>query len=197
MAYKFREFVTQALEQKKDLDPQIVELAKTDKDAFAALYDFYFPKVYAFVLAKTGSTTSAEDIVSDVFMKLLENLHKYQDRGMPFAAWLFTITRNMLFDYYAKQKHTDNLPLEEGIEVKDEKKDFQPASQAQRSELAEQVKKVMTRLPERELSIVQLKFFSGLNNREIAQVLNLTESNVGIILYRVLRKIKPDLNNLL
>ena len=41
-----------------------------------------------------------------------------------------------------------------------------------------------------------MKFFAGLQNREIALAMNLTESNVGIILYRVLRKIKPDLNNL-
>ncbi len=186
----------QALEQKKDFDPQIVETAKTDKEAFAKLYDFYFPKVYAFVMSKTGSSAAAEDIVSDVFMKILENLPKYQDRGLPFTAWLFTVTRNILFDYYAKQKRGETLALEEGLEIKDEKKDFQPAHQAQQSELKDKVKQVMDKLPERELSILQLKFFSGLNNREIAMVLNLSESNVGIILYRVLRRIKPDLNNL-
>jgi RNA polymerase sigma-70 factor (ECF subfamily) len=196
MAYKFREFVIQTLEHKKDFDPQIVELAKTDKEAFAKLYDFYFPKVYAFVMSKTGSSAAAEDIVSDVFMKILENLPKYRDRGLPFTAWLFTVTRNILFDFYAKQKRGETTALEEGLEIKDEKKDFQPDDQARRGELKDKVKQVMDKLPERELSILQLKFFSGLNNREIALVLNLSESNVGIILYRVLRKIKPDLNNL-
>ncbi len=186
----------QSLEQKKDFDPQIVERAKTDSEAFAQLYDFYFPRVYAFVMSKVGNQSAAEDIVSDVFMKILENLPGYHDRGLPFAAWLFTVTRNVVFDFYAKNHRTENLPLEEGMEIKDEKKDFQPAVQAKESELKEKVREVMHKLPERELSILQMKFFSGLTNREIALTLNLSESNVGIILYRVLRKIKPDLNNL-
>lgn len=184
------------MEQKKDFDPQIVERAKTDGEAFGQLYDFYFPRVFAFVMCKVGERSAAEDIVSDVFMKILDNLPKYQDRGLPFGAWLFTVVRNVIFDHYAKNHGKENLPLEEGVEIKDEKKDFQPAFQAKENELKENVRTVMKKLPERELSILQMKFFSGLTNREIALVLNLTESNVGIILFRVLKKIKPDLNNL-
>lgn len=175
---------------------QLVELAKTDSEAFAKLYDFYFPKVYAFVMAKIGSKMACEDIVSEVFMKVVENLPKYEDRGFAFSAWLFTVARNVLFDFYAKQNRSNTLPIEEGLEIKDEKDDFAPAKVASENELKDKVRVVMNQLPERELSILQLRFFSGLNNREIAATLNLSESNVGIILYRVLRKIKPDLNNL-
>jgi len=147
-------------------------------------------------MAKTGSKEVCEDVVSEVFMKVVENLPKYQDRGFAFSAWLFTVARNVLFDYYAKNKRTETLPYEEAVEIKDDKEDFAPDKSASESELRDRVKIVMNKLPERELSILQLKFFSGLNNREIAATLNLSESNVGIILYRVLKKIKPDLNNL-
>lgn len=180
-----------------DFDPKLVELAKTDSDAFAKLYDFYFPKVYVFAMAKTGSKSASEDIVSEVFMKLLENLPKYHDQGLSFSVWLFAMARNVLFDFYAKRKRGETVGIEEGFEVKDEKDDFAPAKVAAENELSESVRAVTGKLPERELSILQLKFFSGLNNREIATTLNLSESNVGIILFRVLRKIKPDLNNLL
>lgn len=196
MAYKIKDLVIVALEKQNSLPPNIVEMAKTDSDAFAQLYDFYLPKVYAFVMSKIGVRDVAEDIVSDVFMKVLDNLPKYQDRGLPFSAWLFTVARNVIFDHYAKSKKGDSLPLNEGIEIKDEKDDLHPDKVAKRGELAEKVKEVMAQLPERELSILQMKFFSGLTNREIAFTLNLSESNVGIILYRVLRKIKPDLHNL-
>lgn len=196
MAYKIKDFVIVALEKQNGLPPHIVETAKTDSEAFAQLYDFYFPKVYAFIMAKIRARDVAEDIVSDVFLKVLDNLPKYQDRGLPFSAWLFTVARNVLFDHYAKSKKADSVPLNEGIEIKDDKDDLHPDKAAKRSELAEKVKEVMTQLPERELSILQMRFFSGLTNREIAATLNLSESNVGIILYRVLRKIKPDLNNL-
>lgn len=180
------------------IDPKLVEEAKTDANAFGKVYDFYFPKVYAFVLAKlNNNSAAAEDVTSDIFMKVLENLHKYQERGLPFGAWLFTVARNVLFDYYAKTNKTSNTSLDETIEIKDDKEESSPVHQAKHSELQQKVKAVMNSLPERDLSIVQMKFFSGLNNREIAATLDLTEQNVGIIIYRVLRKMKPDLNNLI
>lgn len=178
------------------IDPQLVEQAKNDANAFGQIYDFYFPKVYAFVIVKVGNVQIAEDIVSDVFMKVLENLSKYTDRGLPFGAWLFAIARNVLFDYYAKSNKSATSSLDETIEIKDDKENSSPAFKAQETELKDKVKAVMSKLSERELSIVQMKFFSGLSNREIALILDLSESNVGIILYRVLRKMKPDLNNL-
>ena len=172
-----------------------MELAKADSQAFATLYDFYLPKVYAFVMSKVGSREWAEDIVSDVFLRVLENLSSYEDRGHGFTAWLFTVTRNVIFDFYNKH-HRQDLPIEEGFQIKDPSDLGAPHLQAEQNELKEKVRAVMDKLPERELSILQMRFFAGLTNREIALVLNLSESNVGIILFRVLRKIKPDLNNL-
>ncbi|MCC6643910.1 sigma-70 family RNA polymerase sigma factor [Candidatus Peregrinibacteria bacterium] len=185
------------MKSKTEFDTQLVELAKTDSDAFAQLYDYFFPKVFAFVISKVGSNDAAEDIVSEVFIKVVQHLPKYQDRGAPFAAWLFTIARNMVFDYYSKQSKDKSTVLEEGLEIKDESKNSSPHEQAKHSELHEKVKQVMQQLPERDLNVMQMKFYSGLTNREIAATLNLTESNVGIIIYRVLKKLKPDLNNYL
>jgi len=177
-------------------DPKKNEQAKTDSEAFGQLYDFYFPKVYPFVMAKVGDQMVAEDIVSDIFMKVLENLSKYQNRGLPFGAWLFTVARNVLFDHYAKSNKSASSSLDETIEIKDDKEESSPLHQAKGAELKEKVKAIMNKLPERELNVVQMKFFAGLTNREIAVALDLSEQNVGIILYRVLRRMKPDLNNL-
>lgn len=185
--------MTSALEK---LDPKIVESAKTDSQAFATLYDFYFPKVYAFVMSRVGSREAAEDIVSDIFLRVLENIRSYEERGHGFTAWLFTVARNVIFDFYGSGRKRELLPLDEGAQIRDEGELAQPGKLAEQSELKEKVKTVMDGLPERELCILQMKFFAGLQNREIALAMNLTESNVGIILYRVLRKIKPDLNNL-
>lgn len=185
-----------ALTQKSELESQLIESAKTDGDAFAQLYDFYFPRVYAFTMSKVSDRELAEDIVSEIFMKVLDNLPKYQDRGLPFTAWLFTISRHVIFDHYAKRQKQQSVPLEENLDQRDDDAERSPTHTAAHSELSEQVRAVMAKLPERDLTIVQLKFFAGLNNREIAATLNLSESNVGIILFRVLRKMKPDLANL-
>ncbi len=177
-------------------EQKLVELAKTDTEAFGELYDLFFPKVYAFVAAKVDSKSDAEDVVSNAFLKVLNALPKYQDTGAPFAAWLFKICRNEIYDYYKKSGKHKHGDLNEALEVKDQDEDLEPEKVVKKGELKSRVKEVMAQLPEREASIMHLKFFSGLNNREIANTLDLSESNVGIILFRTLKKIKPDLINL-
>ncbi len=170
---------------------KLVERAKTDTEAFSELYDLYFSRVYNFVAAKIGRQEDTEDLVSDIFMKILEKLDKFKDRGVPFGAWVFKICRNEIYDYYKKTGRDKTTDLDNAAEIKD--KDETPDKKAHQVELSEQVRKVLSELPERDQSVVELKFYSGLNNREIADALGLTESNIGVILFRVLKRIKPEL----
>ncbi len=174
-------------------EKQLVTDAKSNTESFGKLYDFYFPKVYAFVATKVNERDDAEDLVSDIFMKVLENIHKFEWRGVPFGAWIFRIARNVLNDYYHQHNKTKTSDIEEAYGVSEPEEKVSPHLNAAREELSEAVKKAIKTLPERELLVIQLKFFSELSNREIVQVTGLTESNVAIILYRTLRKIKPDL----
>ncbi len=173
---------------------ELVERAKHDSQAFGELYEIYFPKVYAFVRARTNQESEAEDLVSDIFVKILENLHKYKHQGVPFAAWLFKVCRNELADFYNKNRK-QTVELAEGVEVKDENQEADPKAQAKIGELAGKIKAVIQELKPTEASIVELKFFGGLNNREIAHTLGLSETNVGVSLFRALQKIKPELKH--
>jgi RNA polymerase sigma-70 factor (ECF subfamily) len=174
-------------------EQQLVEDAKTDSASFGKLYDYYFPKIYGYIAAKVNDRDDVEDLVSTTFMKALENLPKYEWRGIPFAAWLFTIARNTLNNYYVKSGKNRHLELDEGRLVVDKDKNESPMKKAEQEELADKVKKVLNNLPEREITVVQLKFFSQMTNREIMDITGLSESNVAVILYRTLRKIKSDL----
>jgi len=177
-------------------EKQLVDDARTDSASFGKLYDFYFGKVFGFVAAKVNDRGDAEDITSEVFMKALENLDNFEWRGMPFAAWLFTIARNTIINYYEKSGRTKHSSLDEAFHVKDDKREVSPHKKAEQEELSSKVRHVLGQLSEKELNVVQLKFFGELNNREIMKVTGLSESNVGIILYRTLRKIKPDLKDI-
>lgn len=181
--------------KKMDLsdEKQLVMDAKSNNESFGKLYDFYFPKVYSFVAAKINDRDDAEDLVSDIFMKVLENIQKFEWRGVPFGAWIFRIARNVLNDYYQKHNKTRTSDIEQAYSVSEPEEKVSPHIKAAREELSDVVQKVMKTLPERELLVIQLKFFSELTNREIVQITGLSESNVAIILYRTLRKIKPDL----
>jgi RNA polymerase sigma-70 factor, ECF subfamily len=174
-------------------EKQLVMEAKANSESFGKLYDYYFPKVYAFVAAKIYDRDDAEDIVGDVFIKILENLRSYEWRGLPFGAWIFRIARNTLNDYYGKYGKTRTTNIDEAYDIGEDEEKTSPHKQAAKEELAEKVKDVLKDIPERDRQVIQLKFFSELNNREIVHVTGISESNVAVIIYRTLRKIKPDL----
>lgn len=174
-------------------EKQLVMDAQSNTESFGKLYDYYFPKVYAFVAAKINDRTDAEDIVGDIFIKVLENLHQFEWRGFPFGAWVFRIARNALNDYYTQHGKKKTSDIEEAYDISEPEEKTSPHKKAFQEELSEKVKTILKDLPEREVNVLQLKFFSELSNREIMHVTGLSESNVAIILYRTLRKIKPDL----
>lgn len=176
-----------------DAQQQLVSDAQQSPEGFGKLYDYYFPKIYNFVASRIRNRDDAEDVTGDVFMKVLENIHRFEWRGVPFTAWIFTIARNELNTYYRNHSRTSTQDIEKVYGLSEDEEKTSPHIKAAQSELADEVKKVMKDLPEKELTVVQLKFFSQLNNREIMHVTGLSESHVGVILYRTLRKIKPQL----
>ncbi len=174
-------------------EKKLVLMAKQNPESFGELYNYYFPKVYAFVASKIEEKDLAEDIVSDVFIKILENLGRYEWRGLPFGAWVFRIARNAINDYFREHYKKHTVDIDQIKSIKDETIHSSPHEKTIKNELKEIVAKVLKILNQNELEVIKLKFFSELSNKEIAKTLNLTETNVGVILFRTLKKIKPDL----
>ena len=82
-----------------------------DKRArFAELYEQNFERVYAFVARRVRDRAEAEDVVSEVFYKALKGIDGYEDRGVPFVAWLYTIARNVVCDR-ARQAGREEPPM--------------------------------------------------------------------------------------
>ncbi|KKP40998.1 hypothetical protein A2229_03650 [Candidatus Peregrinibacteria bacterium RIFOXYA2_FULL_33_7] len=174
-------------------EKKLVIESQKDPQSFGQLYDYYFPKVYNFVASKVGDREITEDLVSEIFTKILENLPKYQWKGLPFGAWIFKIARNCVFDHYGKSSRLKTVDIDEFHYIKDESPHCEPDKKAINNELKEKVGEVLKKLDKKEAEIISLKFFSELSNKEIAKALALTETNVGVIIYRTLKKIKPDL----
>jgi RNA polymerase sigma-70 factor, ECF subfamily len=174
-------------------EQQLVMDAKVNSESFGKLYDYYFPKVYNYVAAKIRDKAETEDLVGEIFMKIFENLPKYEWRGAPFGAWVFAIARNTLNTYFGKASKNAHSELDDAHFVADESQDVSPKKKAIQEELSLQVQKILKQLPERELNVIQLKFFAQLSNREIVEVTGLSESHVAVIIFRTLKKIKPDL----
>src|SRR5918993_4153294 len=79
-----------------------------DPEAFGALFDHFYGPVYRYVAARVGRPSDAEDLAQLVFVKALEALPRYEERGVPFGGWLFRLARNVVIDHVrTRRDHAD------------------------------------------------------------------------------------------
>ena len=164
----------------------LVERAKTDPEAFGALYDRYFSQIYRFVFSRLRDQTAAEDVTSEVFMKALRSLPRYQDTGRPFTAWLYQIAVNTVNDRYRASRPTVDL---------DEMYDLAAAGPAledaavQRAELR-QIWSVVEGLPAQQRTALTLKFQEDLKISDIAAVMGKSEGAVKLLIHRGVTRLR-------
>ncbi|MDH7487640.1 MAG: sigma-70 family RNA polymerase sigma factor [Anaerolineae bacterium] len=160
-------------------------------DDFAELYRQYLPRVLNYMRLRVADEALAQDLTAATFERAFANRRQLRDPEA-FAAWLFRIARNELGQHHRRwSRRGAQVPLEAALSMPDG--DPLPEEEAaQRQELAELLAAV-AELAEREQEIIGLRFVAGLTNRAIAKVLRLSESNVAVILYRAVRKLRSRL----
>jgi len=161
------------------------------REIFAELYEEYLPKVFRYVRYRVNELQAAEDLTSTTFEKALVNFEKYSTDRAAFSTWVFSIARNVVIDHYRVRGRRPTVSLEER-EVDVASSAPLPDEAAIRSEERRQVKALVAQLSTEDQEIISLKFGSGLNNRQIAKTLGLSESNVGTRLYRAVRKLRDS-----
>ena len=126
-----------------------------------------------------------------VFEKVIKNRTSYSGEKAPIEIWIFTIAKNSLNNYFREQKKHQFTSLEMIMERFSTNKT--PEEYVLTEERNLRLYQSLNRLNEREKNIVALKFGAALNNREIARIVELTETNVGSILYRSMKKLKKEM----
>lgn len=170
----------------------IVARATAEPAAFAAIYDHYFSRVYNYVRYRVRDAQTADDVTAQVFERALVNIGKFRPERAPFAAWLFAIARNGVNDHFRAQKRRRWLSLEA---LRDRTSaEPRPEEVAIHNETRAELLAALARLGNRERDLIALKFGAGLTNRRIAEVTSLSESNVGVILYRAVRRLRAELS---
>lgn len=175
--------------QEKLNEAELVERAKTNDQAFKELYDKYFPRIYQFILKRVSHQETAEDLMSETFMKAFTNLQKYEFKGYTFGAWLYRIAGNVVIDYYRKEYKYKMVDIEDYERIADDKTPDQDVQQLQDRQ---QIEKLLDTLPQNEREIIELKFFAELSNQEIAEALNIKANHAGVIIYRALKKLSKN-----
>mgnify|MGYP001457323916 CR=1 FL=1 len=167
-------------------EAQLVQQARHDPTAFGQLYDRYVDRIYAYVQRETGDTAVAQDIVSATFEKALQNLPRYEWRGVSFGAWLYKIARNEIRMQYRRQKWF--APLQDRFFS-----DAHVERAVQQQEEQDAVRQALKRLSARDQEILRLHFFEELSHAEISIVVNCSTRNVAVRLHRALKRLRRKL----
>jgi RNA polymerase sigma-70 factor (ECF subfamily) len=170
----------------------LVEAAKKNPDAFEALYNKYFYKIYSYLHSRTRDKYLTDELTSDTFYKAFVHLNKFKNQGFPFSSWLYKIASNELMMYYRRHKkaihHLDiqttalEVLLEEKIDVSNEEK-------------LERLSELISSLSFEHIQLIQWRFFEDKSFKEIGMFLSITEANAKVKTYRVLERLKHKWKN--
>jgi RNA polymerase sigma-70 factor (ECF subfamily) len=173
----------------------VTRIQHGERDAFSSLYRTYFDRVYGYLRVALGDTHEAEDGTQQVFMRVLEALPACELRGQAFAAWLFTITRNLavtrhratgrvdVIDPTQMTRHQDAEPSNEEIRVLDWINDAD-------------VLLLIERLPIAQRQVLAMRYMLGMSSRDTAEVLGTSSNHVSVLQYRALGFLRERLTAL-
>ena len=165
---------------------QEIQAAKKDPAQFRPLYDRYYESIFKFVIRRTGEESQTADLCSKVFLKAMQRLDSYQFKGVPFSAWLYRIASNEVAQFFREVQRNRVVSLEQEnlLELANE---IEEGS----NEFDQQVIiQAMDELRTEDMQLIEMRFFEQRPFKEIAEILNITESNAKVKTYRILEKMK-------
>lgn len=183
-----------ALDNEKDND--LAVRAAWDKEAFNFLYELYFSRIYTYMRYRCNDPASADDLTAQVFEEMLANIRRYDPERAPFRAWLFGFARNIASRHRRSLNWESHLSLDEiapeGAAMEREIE----AKIIQNTEI-ESLFSAIQDLDEEKRELLALKFAGRFTNRQIAALTGLSESNVGVILFRTLNHLRLRMESML
>ncbi|HUN79462.1 MAG TPA: sigma-70 family RNA polymerase sigma factor [Solirubrobacteraceae bacterium] len=164
----------------------IARAKEGDRDALRLLYVRYSDNVYGYVRSIVRDEKEAEDLTQHVFLKLITAIAKYDDRGVPFSAWLLRLARNASLDHLRRRRAT---PAEEvyGADVQFD---------ADALDSARDLRAALDALPEEQRSVVVMRHVIGLTPPEIALRMGRSESSIHGLHHRGRRALQQELRRL-
>ncbi len=166
---------------------RLVARAKEDPSAFGELYELHFQRMYRFVYSRVQDRTVAEDVTSEVFMKALRSIGRYQDTGRPFSAWLYQIAVNAVADRYRGQRPTDDIDeqydLSDGTSLEE--------TAARRDEVR-RVWRLVEELPDQQRMALVLKFQEDMKIEDIAVAMGKSPGAVKLLVHRGVTRLRQQ-----
>ena len=161
-------------------------------ETFEALYRDYFASIYNYIYFRLGNHTEAEDLTADIFMRAYEYWGSFDEQKGAVRSWLGGIARNMVNTHFRKKMSKPQVvdisdlldPVRADVNIEDD---------YQNKEAAELLLLQMNKLPEQHRELLAMKYFLGMTNRDIAKTTGMSESSVGVTVYRILGRLRKEL----
>jgi RNA polymerase sigma-70 factor (ECF subfamily) len=169
----------------------LVLQAKCDPAAFGVLYERYIDRVYAYIYHRVGNAQDTEDLTARTFYRALDKLHTYEDRGLPFSAWLFRIAHNLVANWHRDHSRRNFLSLDRLWFTS--KEGDTPEERMEEEERHEALWDAINELPDDRRNLLLYKFSSRLSNLEIGEMMNKSESAIKSLYFRTLATLRKEL----
>jgi RNA polymerase sigma-70 factor (ECF subfamily) len=167
-----------------DDDRELIQRAREDQEAFGRLYQKYLKMVYNYVYYRVGHVEEAEDITESVFLHALLNFRRYQDRGLPFSAWLMKIAHNLVANWYRREGRGIRVPMDSEDTGELASQLPSPEEVVEAREDSERILRLIRELPEERQQALILRYAAGLKHREIGEVMGKSTTAVKVLLHR-------------
>lgn len=173
-------------------DDEILErAAQGDREAFGLLYERNVTKIYNYIYYRVGNAHEAEDLTERVFFRALRHIQNYDNRGLPFSAWLYRIAHNLVANWHRDNSRRQEIPLDDG--VLSPLRSEHPEHNLLAAEEYERLLSVIRTLPADRQQLLILKFVDHLSNAEIGRIIGRSEGAVKSLYHRTLIAIRDEL----
>ena len=173
----------------------LINLARTDPEAFGALYERYVERIYNYVFFRVGSASDAEDLTSKVFFKALKSIGGYKHMGLPFSAWLYRIAHNLVANYHRDRVRAREISIE-NLTLPDTGKYPALEQKMQQNQENDFLLRIIDELSPQKKELVLLKFVQNLTNEEISFIFGKTEGAIKSLYHRTLLELRDRVRDL-
>jgi len=168
-----------------------ISRAKKDPSHFGPVYKEYHEQIFRYIYQRLGDEETAFDITSQVFMKALNSLHKYEYKGVPFSSWLYRIAKSEVYQAFRDKKAERTVNLET-IHLFDIAEEIEEDSN-EKNKAA--ILKCLNSLKEGDVELIEMRFFEKRSYKEMGEILDIKENNAKVKTFRALDKLKQVFAN--
>jgi RNA polymerase sigma-70 factor, ECF subfamily len=169
-----------------------IQLAREgNSEAFSFLYNLNVTRIYNYIFYRIGSEDDAEDITSRVFYRAFGHIKTYEDKGIPFSAWLYRIAHNLIANWHRDRQRRKEVSLDDQPEIP-HRVDL-PETWIEKKQEMDLLLKGMRRLAPDRQQLILLKYLEDLSNAEIAVIMGRTEGAIKSLYHRALLALKDEM----